>query len=142
MGTYNYTFKSVVKIKNALGWSKKLFVRRFKNDTFESVFFISVEIESVVVSVHPLLMCYLFFYTDLSIFYLDFEYTSKSESIFSCKTLVSSVLPLPFPSLIINEDNNIFQGQEDALVPLLLILWQHQQGGEEMLEKEETNYHY
>ena len=60
MGTYNYTFKSVVfesvqaksvKIKKsseALGWSKKLFVRRFENDTFESV-----EIESVVVSAHP-----------------------------------------------------------------------------------------
>ena len=46
----------------------------------------------------------------------------------------SSVLPLLFPSLIINEDNNIFQGQEDALVPptnYLLIYWQHHQGGEE-----------
>ena len=51
VGTYNYTFKSVVfesvqaesvKIKKsseALGWSKKLFVRRFENDTFESVYF-------------------------------------------------------------------------------------------------------
>ena len=65
MGTYNYTFKSVVfesvkvksvKIKKSsevLGWSKKSFVRRFENDTFESVFFKSVEIESVVVSAHP-----------------------------------------------------------------------------------------
>ena len=46
-----------VKIKKsseALGWSKKLFVRRFENDTFESVFFKSVEIECVVVSAHPL----------------------------------------------------------------------------------------
>ena len=46
-----------VKIKKsseALGWSKKLFVRRFENDTFESVFFKSVEIESVVVSAHTL----------------------------------------------------------------------------------------
>ena len=61
VGTYNYTFKSVVfesvqaksvKIKKsseALGWPKKVFVRRFENDTFESV-----EIESVVVSAHPL----------------------------------------------------------------------------------------
>ena len=66
VGTYNYTFKSVVfesvkvksvKIKKSsevLGWCKKSFVRRFQNDTFESVFFKSVEIESVVVSVHPL----------------------------------------------------------------------------------------
>ena len=30
-----------------------LFVRRFENDTFESVFFKGVEIESVVVSAHP-----------------------------------------------------------------------------------------
>ena len=29
-------------------------MRRFENDTFESVFFKSVEIESVVVSAHPL----------------------------------------------------------------------------------------
>ena len=62
MGTYNYIFKSVVfesaKVKNvkikksseALGWSKKSFVRRFENDTFESV-----GIESVVVSAHSLL---------------------------------------------------------------------------------------
>ena len=61
MGTYNYTFKSVVfesvkvksvKIKKsseALELSKKSFVRRFENDTFESVFF-----KSVVVSAHPL----------------------------------------------------------------------------------------
>ena len=28
-------------------------MRRFENDTFESVFFKSVEIESVVVSAHP-----------------------------------------------------------------------------------------
>ena len=55
MGTYNYTFKSVVsgsvKIKifsEALGWSKKSFVRRFENETF-----LSIEIESVVVSAHP-----------------------------------------------------------------------------------------
>ena len=67
MGTYNYTFKSVVfesvKVKSVkifkkssevLGWSKKSFVRRFENDTFQSVFFKSVEIESVVVSAHPL----------------------------------------------------------------------------------------
>ena len=65
MGTYNYTFKSVVfesvqaksvKIKKsseALGSSKNLFGRRCENDTFESVFFKSVEIESVVVSAHP-----------------------------------------------------------------------------------------
>ena len=65
LGTYNYTFKSVifesvkvksVKIKKSskvLGWSKKSFVRRFENDTFESVFLKSVEIESVVVSAHP-----------------------------------------------------------------------------------------
>ena len=51
VGTYNYTFKSVVfesvkakrvkikKILEALEWSKKSFVRRFENDTFESVFF-------------------------------------------------------------------------------------------------------
>ena len=51
MGTYNYTFKSVVfesvkvksvKIKKsseALEWSKKSFMRRFENYTFESVFF-------------------------------------------------------------------------------------------------------
>ena len=66
MSTYNYTFKSVVfesvkaksvKIKKfleALGWSKKSFVRRFENYSVESVFFKSVEIESVVVSAHPL----------------------------------------------------------------------------------------
>ena len=60
MGTYNYTFKSVVfesvkvksvkikKISEVLGWSKKSFVRRFENDTFESVFF-----KSVVVRAHP-----------------------------------------------------------------------------------------
>ena len=65
MGTYNYTFKSVVfesvKVKSVkmnkssedLGWSKISFVRRFENDTFQSVFFKSVEIESVVVSAHP-----------------------------------------------------------------------------------------
>ena len=65
MGTYNYTFKSVVfesvnvksvKIKKSsevLGWSKKTFVKRFENDTFQSVFFKSVEIESVVVSTQP-----------------------------------------------------------------------------------------
>ena len=65
VGTYNYIFKIVVlesvevksvKIKKsseALEWSKKSFVRRFENDTFESVFFKSVEIESVVVSAHP-----------------------------------------------------------------------------------------
>ena len=60
VGTYNYTFKSVVfesvKIKKSpevLGWSNKSFVRRLENDTFESVFFKSVEIESVVVSAHP-----------------------------------------------------------------------------------------
>ena len=29
-------------------------MRRFENDTFESVFFKSVEIESVVVSAHPI----------------------------------------------------------------------------------------
>ena len=56
MGTYNYTFKSV-KIKNkiseALGWSKKSFVRRFENYPFESVFFKSEEIEGVVVSAQP-----------------------------------------------------------------------------------------
>ena len=33
--------------------AKKLFVRRFENNTFESVFCKSVEIESVVVSAHP-----------------------------------------------------------------------------------------
>ena len=38
------------KFSEAFGWSKKSFVRRFENDTFESVFFKSVEIESVVVS--------------------------------------------------------------------------------------------
>ena len=38
--------------------SKKLFVRRFENDTFESVFFKSVEIEYVVVSAHPLVFHY------------------------------------------------------------------------------------
>ena len=41
------------KCKNfseALGWSKKSFVRSFENYPFESVFFKSVEIESVVVS--------------------------------------------------------------------------------------------
>ena len=66
MDTYNYTFKSVVlesvevksaknkKSSEALGWSKKSFVRRCENDTFESVFYKSVEIESVVVSAHPL----------------------------------------------------------------------------------------
>ena len=68
VGTYNYTFKSVVfksvkvksvKIKKsseALEWSKKSFVRRFENDTFESVFFNSVKMKSVVVTVsaHPL----------------------------------------------------------------------------------------
>ena len=62
MGTYNYTFKSVVfesvKIKKyiseVLGWSKKSFVRSFENYPFESVFFKSVEIESVVVSAHHL----------------------------------------------------------------------------------------
>ena len=66
VGTYKYTFKSVVfesvqvksvKIERSsegLGWSKKLFVRRFENDTFESVFFKSVEIESVGGSAHPL----------------------------------------------------------------------------------------
>ena len=32
---------------------QKSFVRRFEDDTFESVFFKSVEIESVVVSAHP-----------------------------------------------------------------------------------------
>ena len=32
---------------------QKSFVRRFENDTFESAFFKSVEIESVVVSAHP-----------------------------------------------------------------------------------------
>ena len=55
VGTYNYTFKSVKikKISEVLGWSKKSFVRRFENYTFESVFFKSVEIESVVVSAHP-----------------------------------------------------------------------------------------
>ena len=49
MGTYNYTFKSEVlesvevksvKIKKsseALVWSKKSFVRRVENDTFERV---------------------------------------------------------------------------------------------------------
>ena len=45
-----------VKIKKsseALEWSKKSFVRRFENDTFDSVFFKSVEIERVVVSAHP-----------------------------------------------------------------------------------------
>ena len=60
VGTYKYTFKSVVfesvkaksvkikKISEALGWPKKSFLRRFENDTFESVFF-----KSVVVSAHP-----------------------------------------------------------------------------------------
>ena len=69
MGTYNYTFKSVVfesvKVKSvktfffseALEWSKKSFVRRFENYTFESVFLKSVEIESVVVSAHPQSTC-------------------------------------------------------------------------------------
>ena len=42
--------KSVKKFLEALGWSKKSFVRRFENDTFESVFF-----KSVVVSAHPLI---------------------------------------------------------------------------------------
>ena len=53
VGTYNYTFKSVVfesvndkRVKNS-------FVRIFENYTFESIFFKSVEIESVVVSAHP-----------------------------------------------------------------------------------------
>ena len=41
------------KFSEALGWSKKSFVRRFENDTFESAFFKSVEIESIVVSAHP-----------------------------------------------------------------------------------------
>ena len=65
VGTYNYTFKSVVfesvkvksvKIKKILRSPRmvqKSFVGRFENDTFESVFFKSVEIESVVVSAHP-----------------------------------------------------------------------------------------
>ena len=61
VGTYNYTFKSVVfesvKIKNkilrSLGMVQKSFVRRFENDTCESVFIKSVEIESVVVNAHP-----------------------------------------------------------------------------------------
>ena len=65
VGTYNYIFKIVVlesvevksvKIKKsseALGWPKKSFVRRFENDTFESVCFRNVEIESVVASAHP-----------------------------------------------------------------------------------------
>ena len=65
VGTYNYTFKSVVfqsvkvksvKIKKsseALEWSKKSLARRFENNNFESVFFKSIEIESVVVSAHP-----------------------------------------------------------------------------------------
>ncbi len=65
VGTYNYTFKSVVfesvkvksvKIKNlqkSLDGPKKSFLRRFENDTFESVFFKCVEIESVIVSAHP-----------------------------------------------------------------------------------------
>ena len=56
MGTYNYTFKSVVfesvKVKS-VKIKKSSFVRRFENDTFESVFLKSVEIESVVVSAHP-----------------------------------------------------------------------------------------
>ena len=54
----NYTVKSVVfesvKIKKSsevLEWSKKPFVRRFENDTFESV-----EIETVVLSAHPLVL--------------------------------------------------------------------------------------
>ena len=46
--------KNKNKSSEALGWSKKSFVWRFENDTFESIFFNSVEIESVVVSVHPL----------------------------------------------------------------------------------------
>ena len=45
--------KNKTFFSEALGWSKKSFVRRFENDTFESVFFKSVEIESVVVSAHP-----------------------------------------------------------------------------------------
>ena len=59
VGTYNYAFKGVIfvsgkvknviikKSSNALGWSKKSIVRRFENDTFESVIFKSVKIESV-----------------------------------------------------------------------------------------------
>ena len=55
VGTYNYTFKSVVfesikvksvtikKVLRSLRMVQKSFVRRFENDTFESV-----EIESVV----------------------------------------------------------------------------------------------
>ena len=66
--TYNYTFKkcSCRKDKNkkkfseALGWSKKSFVGRFEKDSFESVFFKSLEIESVVVNVHPLYLPMLF----------------------------------------------------------------------------------
>ena len=59
MGTDNYNFKSVVfesvkvksvkKISEALGWSKKSLLRRFENDTFESTFLKSIEIEA-----HPL----------------------------------------------------------------------------------------
>ena len=46
--------KNKKKSSEVLGWSKKSFVRRFENDTFESVFFKSVEIECEVVSAHPL----------------------------------------------------------------------------------------
>ena len=50
VGTYNYTFKSVVfesvKVKSVkikkFPEVQKSFVRRFENDTFESVFFKSV----------------------------------------------------------------------------------------------------
>ena len=71
VGTYNYTFKSVVfesvKVKSVKIFfsqkpqdgPKRSFERRFENDTFESVFFKSLEIESVVVvSAHPLSATY------------------------------------------------------------------------------------
>ena len=52
--------KNKNKSSEALEWSKKSFVERFKNNTFESVFFKSVEIESVVVSAHPQLFIYVY----------------------------------------------------------------------------------
>ena len=59
VGTYNYTFKSVVfesvkikKIFGSLRMVQKIICEKIENDNFESVFFKSVEIESVVVSAH------------------------------------------------------------------------------------------